>query len=257
MAHCDRLLRTLGFCSSLLVFAASLASAQVAVPEAPPKNSKVLEFRDGHYGVQFRVPLGWTVNRKDGEVSTFHLDARSASPHTQMRGVLAIQFNPYPYSTFSGARFYYSVERHSTDAECAAQATGPVLGHTSLDAPHLDTQHVDTQDIAGMNFVHGHDEHGNVCVEARDEVYTAFRKGSCYRFDLAMDTFCGVSSGMQDLTDTQVEQIDRRMTDILSTVKLDWSKSGPHPVPVPRVPPPQPAAPGNRMPLPEIQSGEL
>ena len=66
----------------------------------------------------------------------------------------AIQFNPYPYSTFSGARFYYSVERHSTDAECAAQATGPALNQTSLD----------TQDIAGMNFVHGHDEHCNVFV---------------------------------------------------------------------------------------------
>ena len=245
MAHRDCLLRLLGPCSSLLLLGAGVASAQVAVPEAPPANAKMLEFRDGHYGVQFRVPLGWTVNRKDGEVSTFHLDARSASPHTEMRSVLAIQFNPYPYSTFSGARFYYSVERHSTDAECAAQATGPVLSHSSLD----------TQDIAGMNFVHGHDEHGKVCVEARDEVYTAFRKGSCYRFDLAMDTFCSVSSGMQDLTETQVEQIDQRMTDILSTVKLDWSKSGPHPVPVPRIPTPDPSAPGGRTPLPATQSG--
>lgn len=245
MVHCDRLLKLLGFCSSLLLFGSALARAQVAVPEEPPANSRMLEFRDGHYGVQFRVPLGWTVNRKDGEVSVFHLDARTASPHTQMRSVLAIQFNPYPYSTFSGARFYYSVERHSSDAECAGQATGPVLSHRSQD----------TQDIAGMNFVHGHDEHGRVCVEARDEVYTAFRKGSCYRFDLAMDTFCSVSSGAQDLTDTQVEQIDQRMTDILSTVKLDWSKSGPHPVPVPRLPAPEPHEPGGRTLLPATQSG--
>ena len=244
MAHCDRLPKLLGFCSSFFLFSSSFAAAQVAVPEAPPTNSKMLEFRDGHYGVQFRVPLGWTVNRKDGEVSTFHLDARTASPHTQMRSVLAIQFNPYPYSTFSGARFYYSVERHSTDTECAAQATGPMVNHSR-----------DTQDIAGMNFVHGHDEHGKICVEARDEVYTAFRKGSCYRFDLAMDTFCSVSSGMQDLTDTQVEQIDQRMTDILSTVKLDWTKSEPHPVPVPRLPTPNDPTPGGRTPLPSTQSG--
>lgn len=245
MAHCDRLLRLFGRCSSLLLVSAGIASAQVAVPEAPPSSARMLEFRDGHYGVQFRVPLGWTVNRKDGEVGTFHLDARSASPHTEMRSVLAIQFNPYPYSTFSGARFYYSVERHSTDAECAKQATGPVVSHTSPD----------TQDIAGMNFVHGHDEYGKICVEARDEVYTAFRKGSCYRFDLAMDTFCAVSSGMQDLTDKQVEQIDQRMTDILSTVKLDWSKTAPHPVPVPRLPSPGTPVPERRALLPPTQSG--
>ena len=96
-----------------------------------------------------------------------------------------------------------------------------------------------------MNFAHGHDEHGQICVEARDEVYTAFRKGSCYRFDLAMDTFCSVSSGAQDMTDLQLEQIDQRMADILSTVKLDWSKAGPHPVPVPKLPSVPEIAPAN------------
>lgn len=200
------------------------AGAQTTVPEDPPANLKTQNFRDSHFGVRFRVPEGWTVNRKDGQVSTFHLDARTASRKAQMRSVLAIQFNPYPYSTFSGALFYYSVERHTSDAECARQATGAMA------------RVKDIQDIGGMSFAHGHDEHGEICVEARDEVYTAFRKGSCYRFDLAMNTFCSVSSGVADMTDTQLEQIDQRMTDILSTVKLDWSKSGPHPVPPPKLP---------------------
>ena len=189
------------------------------------------------------MPIGWTIHRKDGEVSTFRLDARTASPHTQLRSVAAIQFNPYPYSTFSGARFYYSVDRHSNDAECAREATGPsIVTH-------------DTQDIAGMDFMHGHEEHGQICVEARDEVYTAYRKGSCYRFDLIMNTFCAVSSGAQDLTDTQLQQIDQRMTDILSTVRLDWSKAGPHPVPVPKLPVPEAPEPGGRTHLPATQSG--
>ncbi|MGI4826822.1 MAG: hypothetical protein ACRYFU_01310 [Janthinobacterium lividum] len=241
----DCLLRTLRL--SLLCFAvpATAAVAQVSVPEAPPHDAKMLSFRDSHYGVRFRVPVGWTESRRDGEVGTFHLDARTASPHAEMRSVLAIQFNPYPYSTFSGARFYYSVERHATDAGCAKEATGP--------APQIR----DTQDIAGMNFVHGHDESGKICVEARDEVYTAYRKGSCYRFDLAMNTFCSVSSGAVDLTDTQLEQIDRRMTDILSTVKLDWSKGQPHPVPVPRKGNDLEPVPANpRTPLPTTEQGD-
>ena len=52
MAYCDRSLRTLGFCSAWLLSGAGVAPAQVAVPEAPPSNAKMLEFRDGHFGVQ-------------------------------------------------------------------------------------------------------------------------------------------------------------------------------------------------------------
>ncbi len=199
---------------------------QVSVPEAPPPSAKVQRFHDGHFGVRFEVPGGWSLVRKDRQVSTFHLDARSASRKAEMRSVVTMQYNPYPYSTFSGALFYFSVEPHTTDAECARQATGPIRG------PRLK----DTQDIDGMSFAHGHDEHGQICVEARDEVYTAFRKGACYRFDLAMNTFCSVSSGAADLTDTQLEQIDQRMADILSTVQLDWQKAGPHPVTAPKLP---------------------
>lgn len=208
-------------CSGVWV---SVADAQVSVPEEPPVSAKSQVFHDGHFGVRFEVPGGWSLARKDGQVSTFHLDARSAPPKAQMRGVLAIQFNPFPYTTFSGALVYYSVTPHVSDEDCARQATG------------VTPPAKDVQDIGGMGFVHGHDEHGNVCVEARDEVYTAYRKGACYRFDLAMNNFCSVSSGIADMTDSQMEDIDQRMADILSTVKLDWEKTGPHPVPAPKLP---------------------
>ncbi len=225
-----------------VAFFSGAAHAQMMVPDAPPVSAREQSFRDGHFGVRFQVPEGWTLARKDRLVSTFHLDARSASPKAQMRSVAAIDFNPYPYSTFSGALFYFSVEPHTTDAECARQAIG-------------DAKLSDIQNIGGMSFVHGHDEHGQICVEARDEVYTAFRKGSCYRFDLAMNTFCSISSGAADMTDTQLEQIDRRMAEILSTVKLDWTKSEPHAVPVPKQPGTDGAPTDPRTPLPNTLQG--
>lgn len=224
----DRICWSLGL-FAVLSLPAGIAAAQVSVPAAPPPDARIHDFRDSHYGVEFRVPQGWALTRKDRQISTFHLDARTASPRAEMRSVAAIEFNPYPLSTFSGALFYYSVEPHTSDAECAKQATGP------------SSHGKDIQDIDGMSFAHGHDEHGQICVEARDEVYTAYRKGSCYRFDLAMNTFCSISSGAADLTDNQLEQIDQRMTDILSTVKLGWTKTGPHPVPVPKLPEEKPA----------------
>ena len=143
-----------------------------------------------------------------------------------------IDFNPFPQSTLSGALFYYSVEPKTTDVECAAQAA------------HLDPadteHHKDVQTIGSVPFAHTHDEHGEICTEARDEVYTAFHKHACYRFDLAMNTFCSISSGAQEISDRQIHQIDERLAAILSTVTLKWEKAGANPVPVPE-PPPAPA----------------
>ena len=224
-----------------LFVAAPLATAQqaagstktITVSDAPDAAAREQGFQDKHFGVSFRIPPGWELTRKDGQVSTFHQDARSAPRTAELRGVAMIDFNPFPHSTLSGALFYFSVEPKTTDVECAAQAT------------HLDPadteHHKDVQTIGGVPFAHGHDEHGGICTEARDEVYTAFHKHACYRFDLAMNTFCSVSSGAQEISDQQIHQINERLTAILSTVTLKWEKAGANAVPVPE--PPTPATP--------------
>lgn len=203
------------------------AQQKIVIPTTAPAQATPQDFKDGHFGVKFQVPPGWSLNRKDGLVSTFHNDARSATPDARVRGIASLDFNPYPYSTLSGAVFYYSVTPHTTDQECAKEAEpeqAPVTVAT------------DAQDIGGMRFTHGHDEHGDICVEARDEVYTAYRKGACYRFDMEINTFCAISSGAQEITDRQLLDLNQRMADILSTVTLDWTKTAAHPVPAPAPP---------------------
>ena len=226
-----RLLTTLSLGVALVAFpcvtAFRCAAQKIIVPTAPPSTAKTRDFKDGHFGVKFQVPAGWSLTRKDGVVSTFHNDARSASPAAQVRGIASLDFNPYPDSTLSGAVFYYSVTPHSSDQECAKEAEPE-------DAPIVAT--TDAQDIGGMRFTHGHDEHGDICVEERDEVYTAFRKGACYRFDMEINTFCAISSGALEITDHQLQNLNQRMADILSTVTLEWTKAGAHPVPAPTVP---------------------
>ena len=197
------------------------------IPTAPPAQATPQDFKDGHFGVKFQIPPGWSLTRKDGLVSTFHNDARSASPDARVRGVASLDFNPYPYSTLSGAVFYFSVTPHSSDQDCSKEAEPE---HAPVAAA------MDVQDIAGMRFSHGHDEHGDICVEARDEVYTAYRKGACYRFDMEINTFCAISSGAQEITDRQLLDLNQRMADILSTVTLDWTKTAAHPVPAPQPP---------------------
>ena len=234
-------LRIFRVVSVMVILVVSSCHAQKSVPTQPPSTSVQRRFRDSRNGVRFRVPPGWSLNRHDGQVSTFRLDARSAVRRSQMRAVATLDFNPYPLSTLSGASFYYSVERGTTDWECEQQAVNVSSSAAPISRGVGDR---DIQNIGGMNFAHGHDEHGSFCVEARDEVYTAYRRGACYRFDLTVNTFCSETSGAEELTIGQLRDIEGRMTGILSTVALDWEKGGPTMVTVP-----QDVVPEHRQPI--------
>ena len=180
-------------------------------PPAPePTTPPARPFHDPHYGVSFTIPPAWNITRKDGDVSTFRLDARNAAHTAQMRAVATISFNPHPYSTFAGALFYFSVAPNVTANQCAAQAIAR--------APRT----VSTTQVAGVTFTHGYDEHGGICTESRDEIYTTPRNNSCYRFDAVINTFCGGDvSGVQDITPRELDAVRTRMQTILDSVKFD------------------------------------
>ncbi len=211
------------FCTTiaLLIIATAVSSAQVKTEPVPPllrSKPTVIEptlppahpFHDSRYGVTFTVPAAWDITRKDAEVSTFNLDARTIARTTQLRAVATINFNPHPNSTFSGALFYFSVTPHLTPAQCSAQASAQI--------PHT----ASTTEIGGVPFTHGYDEHGGICTESRDEIYTTPRNNICYRFDAVINTFCGGDvSGVQDITPRELDAVRRRMQNILDSVHFD------------------------------------
>jgi len=185
-----------------------LLQPHAAAPE--PTTPPARLFRDSRYGVSFTIPAAWNLTRKDYEVSTFHLDARNAAHNAQLRAVANISFNPHPTSTFSGALFYFSVVPGTTVGQCAAEAMSRPAHVASA-----------TQ-IAGLVFEHGYDEHGGICTESRDEIYTTEHKGSCYRFDAVINNFCGGDvSGVRDITERELDSVRRRMQAILDSVRFD------------------------------------
>jgi hypothetical protein len=217
----NRLANRMGFTAAVCLFAASLHAQDagshvvpvpglgsvIAVPD--PKDPPARTVEDARDGIVFHLPPGWNLSRKDGELSTFHLDARSAPKTAQLRSVATIAFNPYPRSTFSGALVYLSVTPHARPQDCDAQATA------TPNTPEPVTV------IGGKPFQRGHDEHGFMCTEARDEVFTAMRGTSCVRFDLAINSFCGgEASGARDMTQSQLENIELRMETIVSSVRF-------------------------------------
>lgn len=186
--------------------------AQATVPE--PTSPPAREFHDEHYGVSFTVPTAWDLTRKDSSVSTFNLDARSALRSTKMRAVATIDFNPHPLSTFSGALFYFSVTPNATASECSTQAT------------KLSPRKAGKATIGGMTFEHGYDQHGVICTEARDEIFTAMRGNACYRFDMVINTYCGGEvSGARDITPDELNSVRNRMKAILDSVRFDADRA--------------------------------
>ena len=192
------------------VFAAG-ADAQSKPPVATePQTPAARSFHDLRSGVSFRVPAGWDLTRRDREVSTFNLDARSTTKATQLRAVANITFNPYPQSTFSGAYFYASFAPHLPAAECTHQAST------------LNSHPIAAVNVDGVPFTHGYDEHGGICTESRDEIYTGEHNGSCYRFDLVINNFGGGEvSGVRDISAKELESVRHRLEAILATVEFD------------------------------------
>jgi hypothetical protein len=188
-----------------------LALPAIVYAQTEPTSPAAQTFHDTRHGISFQIPVAWNLSRKDADLSTFNLDARTAPKNAQLRAVADIAFNPYPRSTFTGAFFYFSVTPKTTPAACAQQA--------SAQAPRT----VTTAQIGGIPFAHGYDAHGGICTESRDEIYTAQRNNACYRFDLIINTFCGgdAGAGAKDITPRELESIRRRMQAILDSVRFD------------------------------------
>ena len=177
-----------------------------SAPAVPAQRS----FHDPAYRIAFNYPANWNFTRRDREISTFRLDARTAARTTLMRAVVSIPENPFADSTFSGAYLYFSVTPHLNDAACARQAAPTVQGRRG-----------GVSEIAGISFAHGHDEQRAICITQRDEVYTTLRRGACYRFDLAINTFCGQASGVRDITPKELDAVRGRLEAILGTIRFD------------------------------------
>jgi hypothetical protein len=173
-------------------------------------------FDDPTYKLSFDYPANWTFSHTDGEISTFHYDARTAPRRAILRALVAIPENPFPASTFSGAYVYYSVTPHISAASCADQAVAPRGKDRKPPAKPTLTQ------INDIPFTHGHDEVKDICITQRDEVYTTRHLGSCYRFDLSINNFCGGDvSSVKYISPSELDQVRARLESILNTIHFD------------------------------------
>lgn len=194
-----------------------LATLLPITAAATAQSGKTKTFHDPTYRISFDYPASWNFTQTDREISTFHLDARSAPRNASMRAVAAMSQNPYPLSTFSGAYVYFSVTPKSSESACARQALPP-----KMTATPKESRATSKITIADIPFTKGHDDQREICITQRDDVFTTLHRGACYRFDLAINNFCGGQvSGVKDITDKELEQVRSRLESILATVRFD------------------------------------
>ena len=193
-----------------LVFA--VGASGLRAQKTPEPATELRTVRDVSDRLSFQVPATWLLATRDRELSTFHQEARSAPLTARVRYVAAMPENPFPLSTFSGAHFYLSVTPRQTEAQCNGQAS-PVAGSQVQGGEGILIDHLP----AG----HLRDEHGTICTQFHDDVYTLYRRGACLRFDLAMNNFCGGEvSGVRDMSPAELDQVRRQLQVILNSVKL-------------------------------------
>lgn len=182
-----------------------VAPPRFVEPQDPPPQN----FFDPRTGMYLHLGPGFRLERRDGQLSTFHMDARTAPRNAKLRAVAMMEFNPFPSSTFSGGLVSYSVTPGLTAEACKAQT------RVSPEKP------LATMAVGGIPFSRGLDEHGGMCTEARNVTYTALRGYDCVRFDLTVNTFCGGDvSGAKDMTDTELASVFRRLEQVLATVEF-------------------------------------
>jgi len=220
-----------------------LASSFLCIPlfaqSASAKKQPTHTFHDSAYHLSFDFPANWTFAEADREISTFHLDARTAPRNARLRAAVAMPENPFPASTFSGAYVYFSVTPHTSAAACARQVVPPKLSAAeaarrlaesarslaSESAPASSaalTLVPEKIQIAGIALTHGRDEQRDICITQHDDVYTTRHAGACYRFDLAINNFCGGAvSGVKDISPAELDQVRARLLAILSTARFD------------------------------------
>lgn len=205
-----------------VVVASCAATAQTPIPRSPtdlpgfskPKEPAELKpaartFVDRKYKLHFEVPGGWDLEHKDGYLSNFSHDSRDTVPGLDVRGVAAINYNPWPPTTFSGALFYYSVKAKSNAADCEGQTKS---GSVHAVAPAL---------IDGVKFNHGRDEYGIGCIQSRIDVFTTLRGNACIRFDMVINTYCASNSGAVEINARQLGDVQSRLAKILGSIRFD------------------------------------
>lgn len=193
----------------------SSALAAHAQPDASASAPTKL-FRDPAYGVRFRYPGQWAMNKdykfdSPLSITSFTKDLRGTVYFTRHSS-----FNPYPQTNLDGAQFGYAVAKAASGEECLRRV---LQGDAN-------TKTLAQESINGIRYAHGHAAEAGMCHQIAEDIYATSRDGVCYVFDLAVHTLCvGVIDNTGEITEDELARVRTSLEKILSSVQMNDIKN--------------------------------
>ena len=210
-----RLLGVGWLAGAALICAASTLPAQGVTP----LNPTTMQFTDPAHGVSFTYPASWTFAMSQPFYMLLAISPANDSP-TMGPGSTLIYSKSIPGMTlapdtmFDGMEFAYDVHNVPTSDACLVLAK-PANSWVPID-------HVDEVTIQGKPYWHGTTSGSGAGHELREDIYTLYSSGYCYRFDLAvsLDSANQDTPGPRRLTAAEKVQVDASLQGILNSVRI-------------------------------------
>jgi hypothetical protein len=194
---------------SILVVLASLASIGSFGQSGRPKPAAVpmATYHDPAGDVSFDYPVVWKIdNAPQFYIPPFILQG-DRKPRVQV--VFSTAGNLYEKTTLHGLVFAYVKTSLPSWEVCAAMAVSPM------------PDKVEPVVINGVSFEHFELEDAAMCHGVKQEVFRAYRDGTCYLFEGDMDTTClGAVDGQRALSATETRALMRHLNAIPQSIRF-------------------------------------
>jgi hypothetical protein len=197
--------------SSLLGLLFILALMSMWAQPTAVARSDWKRFSDETGGVKFQYPQRWILS-EGNKYSVATSLTRQGIPPRAAAYIGNADSNPYPNTTLVGAEFLYAPRPAASNEACSEMIVNKEWPDAKLLAP---------ESFNGVTFAHAKSADNWTCHYLREDLYSTYRGGTCYLFDLAVETECfGAVDGERQLTSAETADIQATLNKILSTVSI-------------------------------------
>jgi len=184
-----------------------------------PLNPTTMQFTDPAHGVSFTYPASWTFDKSQPFYMFLAISPANDEPDMGRGSALIYSksvpgVTPWPKTWFEGVELGYDEHDVPTSDACLVLAK-PVNSWVPID-------HVDEVTIQGKPYWHGTTSGSGAGHELREDIYTLYSSGYCYRFDLAVSLSSANQDvpGPRELTAAEKVHVDASLRSVLNSVRI-------------------------------------
>lgn len=197
--------------------AVDTADAPRAPAVAEPRADNLVQYRDAVHGVSFAYPSAWRP-AQPGNTDLQQPDFAGVAPKPLITQVFSSKGNPYESTVLDSLGFSYTVQPHTSAANCAA-IPGKALGNTG--GGHSAVYN-------GRQYSESSGGDSSTCHHLTAIVDTTLASSGCYIFERDVMTTCPyvkTTTEPRPLTAAEGSALQRHLDAVMGTVTIMGSGS--------------------------------